>query len=212
MNKAILARKVGMTQVYDQKGRVIPVTVLEAGPCRVIQVKSMDKDGYNSIQLGFKEKKKNRVNQPLAGHFQRAKTNPMQYLREVRVDDSTAYSDGQEIKVDCFSPGDYVDVSATARGKGFAGSIKKMGFSRGPKTHGSHYNRGPGSLGSVDAARVFKGRRLPGRMGGWRRTVQSLNVIEADAEKNILLVRGSVPGPRGGLVEVKESVKKKVNG
>ncbi len=212
MGKAILARKVGMTQVYDELGRVVPVTVLEAGPCLVVQVKSMDKDGYNSIQLGFKEKKESRVNQPLKGHFKRAKIKPQQYLREVRVDDSSSYSAGQEIKVDCFSAGDYVDVSATARGKGFAGSIKKMGFSRGPKTHGSHYYRGPGSLGSVDAARVFKGRRLPGRMGGWRRTVQSLNVVETDAEKNILLVKGSVPGPKGGLVEVKESIKREKNG
>ncbi len=212
MVKAILARKVGMTQVFDEQGRVIPVTVLEAGPCRVVQVKSMDNDGYDSIQLGFIEKKVNRVNRPLKGHFKRAGVNPQQYLREIRVDDSSTYSAGQELKVDSFSAGDYVDVSATARGKGFAGSIKKMGFSRGPKTHGSHYQRGPGSLGSVDAARVFKGRPLPGRMGNWRRTVQNLNVVESDGEKNILLVKGSVPGPRGGLVEIKESIKKKVSG
>ncbi len=212
MAKAILARKVGMTQVFDEQGRVIPVTVLEAGPCRVVQVKSMDKDGYDSIQLGFIEKKINRVNRPLKGHFKRAGVNPQQYLREIRVDDSSTYSAGQELKVDSFSAGDFVDVSATARGKGFAGSIKKMGFSRGPKTHGSHYHRGPGSLGSVDAARVFKGRPLPGRMGNWRRTVQNLNVVESDGEKNILLVKGSVPGPRGGLVEIKESIKKKVSG
>lgn len=209
MTKAILARKIGMTQVYDDQGRVIPVTVLEAGPCRVVQVKSMDNDGYNSIQLGFIDKKEHRVNNPLKGHFKQAKINPMRYLREFRVDDSSGYKPGQEIKADTFSAGDYIDVSATARGKGFAGSIKKMGFSRGPKTHGSHYYRGPGSLGSVDAARVFKGRRLPGRMGGWRRTVQSLYVVDTDAEKNLLLVKGSVPGPRGGLVEVKESVKRK---
>ncbi|MGM0689247.1 MAG: 50S ribosomal protein L3 [Bacillota bacterium] len=208
MTKAILARKIGMTQVYDEQGRVVPVTVLEAGPCRVVQVKSMNIDGYNSIQLGFIDKKEQRVSNPLKGHFKQAKINPLRYLREFRVDDSSGYKPGQEIKADTFSTGDYVDVSATARGKGFAGSIKKMGFSRGPKTHGSHYYRGPGSLGSVDAARVFKGRRLPGRMGGWRRTVQSLYVVNTDAEKNLLLVRGSVPGPRGGLVEIKESVKR----
>ncbi len=212
MTKAILARKVGMTQVFDEQSRVIPVTVLEAGPCRVVQVKSMDKDGYNSIQLGFVEKKENRVNRPQKGHFKRAGVKPQKYLREVRVDDSSEYSVGQEIKADSFSAGDSIDVSATARGKGFAGSIKKMGFGRGPKTHGSHYYRGPGSLGSVNAARVFKGRPLPGRMGAWRRTVQNLNVVESDGEKNILLVKGSVPGPRGGLVEVRESVKKKVSG
>lgn len=209
MKKAILARKVGMTQVYDDQGRVMPVTVLEAGPCRVVQVKTMDKDGYNSIQLGFLEKKEQRVNRPMKGHFQRAKVKPVRFLREFRVDNPDGYTPGQEIKADTFSTGDYVDVSAIARGKGFAGSIKKMGFSRGPKTHGSHYHRGPGSLGSVDPARVFKGRRLPGRMGGWRRTVQSLYVVDADGEKNLLLVKGSVPGPKGGLVEIKESVKAK---
>jgi len=209
MTKAILARKVGMTQVFDEQGRVIPVTVLEAGPCRVVQVKTMGNDGYNSIQLGFVDKKEQLVTRPLKGHFQRAKVKPLRYLREFRVDDSSGYSPGQEIKADCFSAGDYIDVSAVARGKGFAGSIKKMGFSRGPKTHGSHYHRGPGSLGSVAPARVFKGRRLPGRMGGWRRTVQRLYVVETDAEKNMLLVKGNVPGPRGGLVEIKTSVKSK---
>jgi large subunit ribosomal protein L3 len=207
MTKAILARKVGMTQVYDEQGRVTPVTVLEAGPCHVVQVRNLDKDGYNGIQLGFVDKKEQRVNRPLKGHFQRANLKPLRYLCEFRVEDSAGYKPGQEIKADCFSAGDYVDVSAISRGKGFAGSIKKMGFSRGPKTHGSHYHRGPGSLGSVDPARVFKGRRLPGRMGGWRRTVQSLCVVESDAAKNLLLVKGSVPGPRGGLVEIKESVK-----
>lgn len=207
MTKAILAKKIGMTQVYDEQGRVIPVTVLEAGPCRVVQVKNEQTDGYNSIQLGFVAKKEQRSNRPLKGHFQKASLKPLRYLREFRVEDAAGYKPGQEIKADCFSAGDYVDVSAIARGKGFAGSIKKMGFSRGPKTHGSHYHRGPGSLGAVAPARVFKGRRLPGRMGGWRRTVQSLRVIETDAAKNLLLVRGSVPGPRGGLVEIKESVK-----
>jgi large subunit ribosomal protein L3 len=212
MNKAILARKVGMTQVYDENGRVIPVTVLEAGPCRVVQVKNMDTDGYNSIQLGFVDKKEQRVNRPMTGHFKKAKLKPLRYLREFKVEDSGQFKTGQEIKADSFAAGDYVDISAISRGKGFAGSIKKMGFSRGPKTHGSHYHRGPGSLGSVAPARVFKGRRLPGRMGGWRRTIQNLVVVDADAEKNILLVKGSVPGPRGGLLEIKESVKKPVNG
>jgi len=209
MTKAILARKVGMTQVYDEQGRVVPVTVLEAGPCRVVQVKEKDKDGYNSVQLGFGEKKPQRVNRPLKGHFKQAGVEPMRCLREFRVSDPAEYSPGQEIKADFFSAGDYVDVSATARGKGFAGSVKKMNFATGPKTHGSHYSRGPGTLGAVDQARVFKGRRLPGRMGGWRRTVEHLYVVDTDAEKNILLVKGSVPGPRGGLVEVKESVKSK---
>ena len=212
MAKAILARKVGMTQVFDEQGRVIPVTVLEAGPCRVVQVKNEDTDGYNSIQIGFLEKKEQRVNKPLKGHFQKGNVKPLRFLREFRVEDASQFKTGQEIKADSFSAGDYVDVSAVDRGKGFAGSIKRMGFSRGPKTHGSHYHRGPGSLGSVAPARVFKGRRLPGRMGGWRRTIQSLLVVESDADKNLLLVRGSVPGPRGGLVEIKEAVKRPVNG
>ncbi len=207
MTKAILARKVGMTQVYDENGRVIPVTVLEAGPCRVVQVKNDETDGYNSIQVGFADKKENRTNRPDKGHFGKSKLKPMRFLREFRVSDPATYKAGQELKADQFSAGDYVDVSAITRGKGFAGSIKKMGFSRGPTTHGSHYHRGPGSLGSVAPARVFKGRRLPGRMGGKRRTVQRLFVVDTDAAKNILLVKGSVPGPRGGLVEIKESVK-----
>ncbi|HSW35099.1 MAG TPA: 50S ribosomal protein L3 [Candidatus Limnocylindrales bacterium] len=209
MTKAILARKIGMTQIYNEYDRVVPVTVLEAGPCRVAQVKNTDTDGYNSIQLGFVEKKEQRVNRPTKGHFKRANIKPCRYLREFRVDDATLYKTGQVIKADLFSAGDFVDVSAVARGKGFAGSIKKMGFSRGPKTHGSHYHRGPGSLGAVAPSRVFKGRKLPGHMGGWRRTVQGLCIVESDAGKNILLVKGSVPGPRGGLVEIKESVKRK---
>ena len=207
MTKAILARKVGMTQVYDEQGKVTPVTVLEAGPCSIVQVKTSANDGYNSIQLGFFIKKEQLVNRPMKGHFQKAKVMPLRHLREFRVDNVDGLKPGQEIKADCFSAGEYVDVCAISRGKGFAGSIKKMGFSRGPKTHGSHYHRGPGSLGSVDPARVFKGRRLPGRMGGWRRTVQSLQVVESDAAKNLLLVKGSVPGPKGGLVEIKEAVK-----
>lgn len=207
MTKAILARKVGMTQIYDEQGRIIPVTVLEAGPCYVVQVKNSTTDGYSSIQLGFVEKKEQKFNRPVKGHFQKANLKPLRYLREFRVTDPGQYKVGQVIKADLFSAGDFVDVSAVARGKGFAGSIKKMGYRRGPKTHGSHYHRGPGSLGAVAPARVFKGRRLPGRMGGWRRTVQRISIVDTDAEKNILLVKGSVPGPRGGLVEVKESVK-----
>lgn len=207
MIKAILARKVGMTQIYDEQGRAIPVTVLQAGPCYVFQVKSAVKDGYNSIQIGFGEMKEHRVNHPARGHFQRFKLQPCRYLREFRVADPAEYAPGRELRADLFSPGDIVDVSAVSRGKGFAGSIKRLGFHRGPKTHGSHYHRGPGSLGAVAPARVFKGRLLPGRMGGRRRTVQRLRVVQADAEKNILLVKGSVPGPQGGLVEVKETVK-----
>lgn len=208
MTKAILARKIGMTQVFDEQGRAVPVTVLEAGPCYVTQVKSIDSDGYDSIQIGFKEKKEHRVNQPLRGHFKRSRVKPCYFLREFKVDNPSGFPAGQELRADIFEQGDYVNVSAISRGKGFAGSIKRLGFSRGPRTHGSHYHRGPGSLGAVNPARVFKGRPLPGRMGGKRRTVQNLRVVRADGEKNILLVRGSIPGPRGGLVEVKESSRK----
>lgn len=210
MTKAILARKVGMTQVYDEQGHAVPVTVLEAGPCHVTQVKSVASDGYNSIQIGFKEKKDQHVSQPLRGHFQRTGVKPCRFIWEFRVKekDLSEFPPGRELRADIFSAGDYVDVSAVSKGKGFAGSIKRLGFARGPRTHGSRYHRGPGSLGAVDAARVFKGRLLPGRMGGRRRTVQNLRVVQADGEKNILLVRGSVPGPRGSLVEVKKTARK----
>lgn len=210
MAKAILARKIGMTQVYDEQGHAVPVTVLEAGPCYVTQIKSTASDGYSSIQIGFKEKRDRHVSQPLRGHFQRAGVKPCRYLREFRVKekDLPEYTPGRELRADIFSAGDRVDVSAVSRGKGFAGSIKRHGFARGPRTHGSRYHRGPGSLGAVDPGRVFKGRPLPGRMGGRQRTVQNLRVVQVDGDKNILLVRGSVPGPRKGLVEVKTTTRK----
>jgi len=209
MSKALLAKKIGMTQIYDEQGRAIPVTVLQAGPCYVAQVKTSLTDGYNSIQLAFSEKKGHRVNRPLRGHFQRAGVQPCRYLKEFRVAGTgQTYATGQELRASIFSPGDIVDVSAVSRGKGFAGSIKRLKFHRGPETHGSHYHRGPGSLGSIAANRVFKGRPLPGRMGGRQCTVQNLGVVKVDSDNNLLLIRGSVPGPQGGLVEVKESVKR----
>ncbi len=210
MSKAILARKVGMTQIYDEEGHAVPVTVLEAGPCYVTQVKSAASDGYSSIQIGFKEKKEQHLTRPLRGHLQRAGVKPCLYLREFRIAEKelTDYPPGRELRADIFSAGEHVDISAISRGKGFAGSIKRLGFARGPRTHGSRYHRGPGSLGAVDPGRVFKGRPLPGRMGGRRRTVQNLRVVQADGDKNILLIRGSVPGPRGGLVEVKATTRK----
>lgn len=196
-----------MTRIFNEEGRAIPVTVLEAGPCYVAQVKNAETDGYNSIQIGFMAQKEQRVNSPLKGHYKRYKLQPCRYLREFRVSDPGSYEPGQELRADLFEAGDRVDVSAITRGKGFAGSIKRLGFHRGPATHGSHYHRGPGSMGSIDAARVFKGRPLPGRMGGKRRTVQNLNIFQADGSKNLILVQGAVPGPRGGLVEVKEAAK-----
>lgn len=207
MEKGILAKKIGMTRVFDEEGRVIPVTVLEAGPCTVVAKKTLEKDGYKAIQVGFKSARPTRLNKPLNGHFAKAGVAPTKYLRELRISDTDTYQVGQEIKADIFKAGEYVDVTGVSKGKGFAGSIKRHGQGRGPMTHGSHYKRGPGSLGSIDPARVFKGQTLPGRMGGEKVTVQKLKVIKVDAGKNLLLVKGSVPGPRNTLLIVKNSVK-----
>lgn len=207
MKKVILARKIGMTQVFDEQGRAVPVTVLQAGPCVVVQVKTVARDGYGGVQLGFGPQKEHRLNRPLKGHFKAAGVAPCRRLREFRTSTPGDFKVGQKVRPDVFTPGDYVDVSAVSKGKGFAGSIKRLNFGRGPMTHGSHYQRGPGSMGSVDAARVFRGRPLPGRMGGRRSTVQNLQVARVDREKNLLLVKGSVPGPNGSLLEVRESVK-----
>ncbi|MCR3922462.1 MAG: 50S ribosomal protein L3 [Firmicutes bacterium] len=207
MKKAILGKKLGMTQVFTPEGQVIPVTVIEAGPCYVIQKKNAEIDGYEAIQLGFGNVKASHIKKPQTGHFRNANTEVKKYVREFRLDDTEAYEVGQEIKADIFSEGDWIDVTAKSKGKGFAGSIKRHGYARGPMTHGSHYHRGPGSLGAVDAARVFKGTKLPGRMGGTKVTVQRLQVVKVDADRNLLLVRGAVPGPKRGLVTVKNSAK-----
>lgn len=207
MEKGILAKKIGMTRVFDEEGRVIPVTVLEAGPCTVVAKKTPEKDGYKAIQVGFKNARPTSLNKPLNGHFARAGVAPAKYVRELRISDADTYEVGQEIKADIFKAGEYVDVTGVSKGKGFAGSIKRHGQGRGPMTHGSRYHRGPGSLGAIDAARVFKGQSLPGRMGGEKVTVQKLKVIKVDAGKNLLLVKGSVPGPRNTLLIVKNSVK-----
>ena len=207
MKKAILARKVGMTQIFDEAGRAIPVTVMEAGPCTVIRKKTVKKDGYQALRVGFYEVRERKVNKPQKGQFAGADLSPLRYIRELRFDPSEAYDVGQQIKADIFEAGEYVDVSGISKGKGFAGSIKRHNQSRGPMTHGSRYHRGPGSLGSVDGARVFKGRKLPGRMGGEKVTVQKLEVVRVDGDKNLLLVKGAVPGQRGGLLMVKNSVK-----
>lgn len=207
MKKGILAKKIGMTQVFDEAGRAIPATILEAGPCTVISKRVPEKEGYLALQVGFKPAKESRLNNPQRGHFKRAGVKPLKYVKELRLDGTVDYEVGQEIKADIFEPGEFVDITGVSKGKGFAGSIKRHGQARGAMTHGSHYHRGPGSLGGVDAARVFKGQTLPGRMGGDRVTVQKLQVIKADPDQNILLVKGAVPGPRGGLLMVKNSVK-----
>ena len=206
MTKAILGTKVGMTQVFDESGRIVPVTVIKAGPCIVVQKKTMANDGYNAIQLGFSSKEK-AVNKPTQGHFAKAELKPLRYLRECLVEEDAAYELGQEIKADLFSAGEWVDVVGTSKGKGFAGAIKRHGFHRGPMKHGSKYHRGVGSLGAKGPARVFRGRKLPGRLGGVRVTVQKLLVVKVDPERDLLLVRGAVPGPKKSLVTIKSSVK-----
>lgn len=205
--KNILGLKMGMTQVFDAEGRAVPVTVVEAGPCVVVQKKTVATDGYNAIQVGFKPAKERRVNRPLKGHFARAGLKPFRFLREFRVESPEAYEVGQEIKVDIFDPGDLVDVVGISKGKGFAGAIKRHGFQRGPMKHGSKYHRRPGSLAAKGPARVFKGRKLPGRAGGRRVTVQNLQVVKSDPDRNIMFIKGSVPGPRRGLLIIKSAVK-----
>jgi large subunit ribosomal protein L3 len=207
VEKGILAKKIGMTRIFDEEGRSIPVTVLEAGPCTVLVKKTVEKDGYQAIQVGFKPAKKNRLNKPAAGYFAQVEVAPLKYIRELRVNNTDGYDVGQEIKADIFKTGDYVDVTGISRGKGFAGNIKRHGQALGPRTHGSRYHRGPGSMGAVGPSRVLKGKKLPGRMGGDKVTVQKLKVVKVDAGKNLLLVRGAVPGPRNILVLVKNSVK-----
>lgn len=206
--KAILGRKIGMTQVFTEDGLVIPVTVIEAGPVKVVQKKTIEKDGYSAIQIGFSDIKEKKVNKPLKGHFDKAGVEYKRYLREFRVDNADEYEVGQEIKADVFSAGDKVDVVGISKGKGFQGVIKRHNQSRGPESHGSKYHRAVGSLGASSyPSRVFKTKKLPGHMGHERVTVQNLEVVKVDAEKNLILIKGAVPGPKGGLLTIKQSVK-----
>jgi large subunit ribosomal protein L3 len=205
MPKGILGRKIGMTQVFDDRGHIVPVTVLQAGPCYVVQRRSKERDGYDAIQVGFGENKERRVTRPLKGQFERSKVTPTKFLREFRVEDSSAYELGQKLGADLFTAGDIVDVVGRSKGKGFAGGIKRHGFKRGPMSHGSKYHRGVGSLSARDGARVIKGRKMPGHMGAERVTVLGLKVVDVDPDKNLLILRGAVPGPRGGLVSIREA-------
>lgn len=207
MSKGLIGIKVGMTQVFSDNGEIVPVTVIAAGPCQVLQKKTVETDGYNAIQLGFQPKKEQRANKPEKGHFAKAGTQPYKFIREFRVDDPEAYEVGQEVDVELFAEGEKIDVVGTSKGKGFQGMIKRHGARSGPATHGSHYHRGPGSLAAKGPARVFKGRALPGHMGVDRVTVQNLEVIRADKERNLLLVKGGIPGPRKGVVLIKKAVK-----
>ena len=208
MKKAILATKVGMTQIFDENGVLAPVTVLQAGPCVVTQVKTADNDGYSAIQVGFGEKKENRVNKPMKGQLAKAGVSCKRYLKEFRFEDAETYTLGQEIKADIFGAGDKIDATATSKGKGFQGAIKRHGQSRGPMAHGSKYHRHAGSNGACsDPSKVFKGKRMPGQMGGKKITVQNLEIVKVDVENNLLLVKGAVPGPKKSMVTIKETVK-----
>ena len=208
MTKGILGKKLGMTQVFTADGTVIPVTVIEAGPCVVLQKKDVENDGYEAIQLGFADKKASRAIKPELGHAGKAGTAPKRYIKEFRGVMLTDYEVGQELKADVFSEGEFVDVTGTSKGKGFQGVIKRWGQSTGPMAHGSRYHRRPGSMGSIQANRVPKGKRLPGHMGHETITLQNLQVVRVDTERNVLLIKGSIPGPKHSFVSVKTTVKK----
>ena len=207
MKKAIIGRKIGMTQIFGEAGKVIPVTVIEAGPCVVVQKKTVENDGYQAVQLGFGDMKK--VNKPLAGHFKKADAAPKRVLKEFRLDDIDALNLGDIVKADTFEAGEIVDVSGTSKGKGFAGSIKRHNNSRIKETHGSGpVHRHAGSMGACSSpSRIFKGKGMPGHMGSVKVTIQNLEIVRVDAENNLLLVKGAVPGPKKSLVTIKESVK-----
>ena len=205
--KGILGRKLGMTQVFTEDGNVVPVTVVEAGPCVVLQVKTVENDGYDSVQLGFADKK--RPNKPEAGHAAKANTVAKRYVREFRGPVDSELTLGTQVTAEVFAEGDVVDVIGVSKGKGTAGPIKRHNQSRGPMAHGSKYHRGVGSLGSINANRVFKGQTMAGRMGHERVTVQNLQVVRVDAQRNLLLVKGAIPGPKNSFVTVREAVKKR---
>ena len=224
MKKAILATKVGMTQIFNEDGVLVPVTVLSAGPCVVTQIKTVENDGYSAVQVGYMDKKdriinkhksgkkevshRHGVNKPMKGHFEKAGVSSKRFVREFRFENSEEYSNGDEIKADVFAAGDKVDATAIAKGKGFQGAIKRHGQSRGPMAHGSKYHRHAGSNGACSSpSKVFKGKKMPGHMGGKKVTTQNLEVVRVDVENNIILVKGAVPGPKKALVTIKESVK-----
>ena len=208
MKKAILATKVGMTQIFNEDGVLTPVTVLQAGPCVVTQVKTVENDGYSAVQVGFVDKREKLVNKPMKGQFDKAGVSYKRFVREFRLEDAENYAVAQEIKADVFAAGEKVDATAISKGKGFQGAIKRHGQSRGPMAHGSKYHRHAGSNGACsDPSRVFKGKKMPGHMGHKKVTVQNLEIIKVDVENNLLLVKGAVPGPKKSLVTIKNTVK-----
>ena len=208
MKKGILATKVGMTQIFNENGVLTPVTVLQAGPCVVTQVKTVENDGYNAVQVGFVDKREKLVSKPLKGHFDKAGVSYKRYVREFRLENASEYSVKDEIKAEVFAAGDKIDATAISKGKGFQGAIKRHGQSRGPMAHGSKFHRHAGSNGAAsDPSKVFKGKKMPGQMGNKKVTIQNLEIVKVDAENNLILVRGAVPGPKKSLVTIKETVK-----
>ena len=208
MKKAILGKKIGMTQMFRTDGTMIPVTVIEAGPCPVIQKKTVGTDGYEAVQVGFGELREKLSNKPRTGHFAKAGVKPLRYMREFKLEDAASYEVGQVIKADVFAEGDKIDVRGISKGKGFQGVVKRWNQARGKMTHGSHFHRAPGSMSANSSpSRVFKHKNLPGHMGNVTVTVQNLEVVRVDAERNLLLVKGAVPGPKGGLVALTSTVK-----
>ncbi len=207
MKKAIIGTKLGMTQVFNEDGTMVPVTVIKAGPCSVVQVKTVENDGYEAVQLAYEDKKKN-VNKPQKGHYDKAGVEPKRIIKEAKFEDASEYNLGDEVKVGIFETGDKVDITGTSKGKGFQGAIKRHGFGRGPMSHGSKYHRGAGAMSAAATpARVRKGKKLPGQMGNVRSTVQNLEVIRVDEEMNVMLVKGAVPGSRGSVVMIRQTVK-----
>lgn len=212
MAKVILGKKLGMTQIFTPDGKMVPVTVVEAGHGVVLQNKTVENDGYNAVQLGYGTVKDKKVTSPMKGHFDKAGVKPVKFIREVRLPGASEYTVGQELSVDVFAEGDVIDVTGVAKGKGFAGVIKRWNFRRGPMAHGSKSHREPGSMGprmSGGGGKVFKGKKLPGRMGGQKVTVQRLTIVRVDAERNLILIKGGIPGPKGNFMMIKSTVKPK---
>ena len=208
MKKGIIGKKIGMTQIFDEKGNVIPVTVIEAGPCVVAQVKTEETDGYKAVQLGFGEVKEKHINKPEAGHFAKSKIENKKHLREFKLEDITNYKVGDIVKADIFTAGEKVDIQGISKGKGFQGVIKRHGQHRGPMGHGSMYHRRPGSMGATSTpGRVFKGKKLPGHMGHTTVTIQNLDIVAVDMDKNVIIVKGSVPGSKGTILKIKSAIK-----
>ncbi|RKQ32346.1 50S ribosomal protein L3 [Oceanobacillus halophilus] len=207
MTKGILGRKIGMTQLFTENGELVPVTVIQAEPNVVLQKRTLENDGYEALQFGFADEKESRTNKAKKGHAEKANTAPKRYVREIRNANLDEYEVGQEISVDIFEAGEKVDVTGTSKGKGFQGAIKRHGQQRGPMGHGSHYHRSPGAMGAIDAMRVFKGKKLPGHMGSEQITIQNLEVVSVDAEKNLLLIKGNVPGAKKSYVKITSAIR-----